>query len=212
MTPLPEDIQAQLIAVRRNQILDAATKVFAEKGFHATTIKDIASEAGIAHGTIYNYFENKTALMLGIFERLNETDQRDTSFAMFNEGDFRDFMKAYLRHRLTVIQAGNFEMLKVVLSEILVNKELRELYQQKVLAPTFAMAEVYFQQWAAKHLVKPINIRLAMRAISGMVLGLIVERIIGDQVLEEQWDELPDFLIAVIFDGIIVVPKDELKD
>ncbi len=47
MTSSPDPIRAQLIAARRNQILDAATKVFAEKAFYPTTIKDIASEAGI---------------------------------------------------------------------------------------------------------------------------------------------------------------------
>ena len=202
MTPTPDPIQAQLVAARRNQILDAATKVFAEKGFHPTTIKDIASEAGIAHGTIYNYFENKTALMLGIFDRLNESDQRSEDFSKFTAGDFRSFTKAYLRHRLMVIQADNFEVFKVVLSEIMVNKELRELYYQKILAPTFAMAEAYFQQWATQHIIKPINISLTMRAISSMVLGLIVERILGDQVLETQWDELADFLTDMIMYGV----------
>ncbi len=48
MTASPDPIQAQLIAARRKQILEAAVKVFAEKGFHQTTIKDIAREAGIA--------------------------------------------------------------------------------------------------------------------------------------------------------------------
>ncbi len=202
MTLSPDPIQAQLIAARRNQILAAATKVFAEKGFHATTIKDIATEAGIAHGTIYNYFENKTALMLGIFDRLNETDQRDEDFSKFTEGDFRSFMEAYLRHRFTVLQSDNFEVFKVVFSEIMVNKELRELFYQKIIEPTFSMAEVYFQQWLAQHIIKPINISLTMRAILGMVLGLIVERIMGDQTLESQWNELPDFLVNLILDGL----------
>jgi AcrR family transcriptional regulator len=197
-----DPIQELLITARRNQILDAATKVFAEKGFHPTTIKDIAREAGIADGTIYNYFENKTALMLGIFDRLNESDQRDEDLSKFTEVDFRSFMKAYLRHRLTVLQVGNFEVFRVVLSEIMVNKELRELYYRKILEPTFSMAEAYFQQWAAQHIIKPINISLAMRAISGMVLGLIVEHIMGDQALESKWDELPDFLTDMILDGL----------
>jgi hypothetical protein len=140
--------------------------------------------------------------MLGIFDRLNETDQRAEDFSQFTVEDFRSFMKAYLQHRLTVIQAGNFEVFKVVLSEIIVNKELRELYQQKILEPTFAMAEAYFQRWVAQRVIKPVNISLTMRAISGMVLGLIVERIIGDQTLEAQWDELPDFLTSMILDGM----------
>ena len=71
-----DPIQAQLTAARRNQILDAATKVFAEKGFQRATIKEVAKEAGIADGTIYIYFKNKNALMLGILDRLNATEQR----------------------------------------------------------------------------------------------------------------------------------------
>jgi hypothetical protein len=111
-------------------------------------------------------------------------------------------MKAYLRHRLTVLQADNFEAFRVVLSEIMVNKELRELYYRKIIEPTFSMAEAYVQQLADQHIIKPINISLAMRAISGMVLGLIVEHIMGDQTLESKWDELPDFLTDMILDGL----------
>lgn len=199
---MKDSIQEQLIAARRNQILDAATRVFAQKGFHPTTIRDIAREAGIADGTIYNYFENKTALILGILDRLNESDRRETDFGGFTEGDFRSYMKAYFRHRLTALKADNFEIFRVVISEVLVNQELRELYYRKIIEPTFTMAETYFQQWAEQHIVKPTNTRLAMRAISGMVLGLIVEYLMGDPILEAAWDELPDLLTAMIMDGL----------
>src|SRR5947209_10057927 len=199
---MKESIQEQLIAARKNQILDAATKVFAEKGFHPTTIKDIAREAGIADGTIYNYFENKTALMLGILDRMNESDRRDQDLSQFTEGDFRSFMKAYLRHRFMVLKADNFEVFRVVVSEILVNQELRELHYRKIVEPTFTMAERYFQQWAEQHIFKPIDISMTMRAISAMVLGLILEHIMGDKTLEAKWDELPDFLTDMILDGL----------
>lgn len=199
---IKESLQAQLIAARRNQILDAATRVFARKGFHPTTIKDIAREAGIADGTIYNYFESKTALMLGIFDRMNESDQRDEDFSKFTEGDFRSFMKAYFRHRLTLLKVDNFEVFRVVTSEILVNKELRELHYQKIVEPTFTIAERYFQQWAEQHIIQTPDISLAMRAVSGMVIGLILEYIIGDKTLEAKWDELPDFLTDIILDGL----------
>jgi AcrR family transcriptional regulator len=45
MTDPNDAIQQQLITARRNQILDAATKVFAEKGFHRATIRDVAQQA-----------------------------------------------------------------------------------------------------------------------------------------------------------------------
>ena len=43
---------------RRDEIMAAAKKVFARKGFHATTIADIAEEAGLAYGSIYWYFDS----------------------------------------------------------------------------------------------------------------------------------------------------------
>lgn len=195
-------MQEQLFTARRNQILDAATRVFAEKGFHATTIKDIAKEAGIADGTIYIYFENKMALMLGILDRMNESERRDVDFSQFTEGDFRSFMKGYIRHRLTVLKADNFEVFRVVVSEILVNQELRERYYRKIVEPTFIMAEKYFQQWTEQQIIKPDNTGLPMRAISGMMLGLILEYIMGDKVLESHWDELPDILTNMLLDGL----------
>jgi len=47
---------------RRDEIMAAAKKVFARKGFHATTIADIAKEAGLAYGSIYWYFASKDDL------------------------------------------------------------------------------------------------------------------------------------------------------
>lgn len=43
----------------RQEIVDAAFACFAEKGYHATAIADIAAFLGIGHGTFYRYFENK---------------------------------------------------------------------------------------------------------------------------------------------------------
>ncbi len=199
---IKEVLQEQLTKARQNQILDAATRVFAEKGFHATTIKDIAREAGIADGTIYIYFENKMALMLGILDRMNETEKREADFSQFTEGDFRGFTKAYIRHRLTVLKTDNFELFRVVVSEILVNKELRDLYYQKIIEPTSSLAERYFEQWVRQGIIKSTNARLAMRAISSMVVGLILQYIIGDKTLESAWDELPDVLTDMILDGL----------
>ena len=54
-------------ADRRRQILAAAVKVFAEKGFHEARVGDIAEEAGIAYGLVYHYFDSKEELLETIF-------------------------------------------------------------------------------------------------------------------------------------------------
>ena len=47
---------------RRDEIMAAAKKVFARSGFHATTIADIAKEADLAYGSVYQYFDSKDDL------------------------------------------------------------------------------------------------------------------------------------------------------
>jgi AcrR family transcriptional regulator len=53
----------------RNAILRAALELFAKKGFHRTTTKEISKRAGIAEGTLFNYFPTKEDLALYFFER-----------------------------------------------------------------------------------------------------------------------------------------------
>jgi TetR/AcrR family fatty acid metabolism transcriptional regulator len=52
---------------RREKIRAAAVRVFARKGFHSARVGDIASEAGVAHGLLYHYFESKDALLESVF-------------------------------------------------------------------------------------------------------------------------------------------------
>lgn len=54
---------------KKTNILDAATKVFAKKGYQYATIADIAREAGISTGLTYSYFENKLDVLLSIILR-----------------------------------------------------------------------------------------------------------------------------------------------
>lgn len=53
---------------RRAQILRAALACFARKGVHATTIRDICTEAGLSAGAVYNYFPAKRDILEGVFE------------------------------------------------------------------------------------------------------------------------------------------------
>jgi len=50
------------------RIIQAATKMFARKGFYKTRISEIAMEAQVADGTVYIYFENKDDILISLFE------------------------------------------------------------------------------------------------------------------------------------------------
>lgn len=199
---MTDPIQQQLIAARKSQILDAATTVFAQKGYHPTTIRDIAKEAGISDGTIYNYFKNKPALILAIFDRMQETIlQARPPQAAMGDVDFRTFIRGFLAHPLRALEQDEYALFRVIISEMMVNEELRQLYYEKILQPTMVVAETYLQQHPQAQHMSLDEVRLTIRALSGMVMGLILEHSMGDPVLRERWDDLPDVLTNFVING-----------
>ena len=52
---------------RRRRILDAAVRVFAQRGYHRARVGDIATEAGVAHGLLYHYFSSKDEVLETVF-------------------------------------------------------------------------------------------------------------------------------------------------
>lgn len=55
---------------KRKRILESAIKVFAKTGYSDARIQDVAKEAGVSHGTVYIYFENKDTLFMSIFQEI----------------------------------------------------------------------------------------------------------------------------------------------
>jgi AcrR family transcriptional regulator len=196
-----DPIQTILADARRNQILDAATKVFAEKGFHDATIRQVAKRAGIADGTIYLYFKNKDDLLLGIMDRLNETEQRPQDFAQAAQGDFEEFLTAYLRHRL-VLMDENYETFQAALPDLLANRTLGERYWKDIAEPSFKLAERFFQISVEQGDVKPVDIPIAIRMVSGLFLGLLVLRMLGDTELAREWNNLPELTADMLLHGL----------
>lgn len=71
--PRPAGRRAQSKEAIRKRIVSAALNLFQTKGFDATTTKAIARKAGIAEGTVFNYFKSKEDIALHFFEQ--EVDQ-----------------------------------------------------------------------------------------------------------------------------------------
>jgi AcrR family transcriptional regulator len=54
----------------REDVLDAAARAFAKRGYHDTTMKDVATELGLTPGALYSYFESKESLFGAVVERM----------------------------------------------------------------------------------------------------------------------------------------------
>jgi AcrR family transcriptional regulator len=206
--PRRDGVRDLVVRARREQIVGAATRVFAEKGFRRATTREVARAAGVSEGTIYNYFEDKDALLLAILDKLNETERRAEDFEEGLAADFRTFLEQYLCRRMSLIWE-NREVFRVVLSELLVNAELRERYLQHVVYPTMSIAEENFRSRMEQEEVRGTEAPLAMRSVAGAVLGVLVLGLLGDEEINSRFDEVPDVLGGLLIHGLGAAEGDQ---
>jgi AcrR family transcriptional regulator len=100
--------------VRRELILSAARKLFAEKDFRSVTVREIARQAGVSPGTIYRYYENLDGLFLDVFfagareitERLDKEYEKKRGCSLRR---FCEIYISYLNENMTFYQMmGHF--------------------------------------------------------------------------------------------------------
>jgi AcrR family transcriptional regulator len=210
----------QLIEVRRAQILNAAARVFAEKGFSRATTREIAEAAGVSEGTIYNYFDSKEDLLIGIMAQVGESqwqglldlagehplgleELQKHAAPREPSGGARDFFLRLLRFRQRWARE-NKPMLQAVLAEIPVNPEMRERYNEQLMAPFMSQFEQYMEAQAAGGQIRPVNVPLCVRFMFALNVGLLGLLILGDALLVEKWDseELVQALADFVMHGV----------
>jgi AcrR family transcriptional regulator len=196
-----DPIRKQLTEARQAQILDAAAKVFGEKGFHRATTKEIAETAGVSEGTIYNYFDSKADLLIGLMTRLAELEHLSVELTGALQGDAREFFAAALSQRADRIRQGA-EILRAVLPEVIVNPELGQRFYRQYVLRIATMLERYLEAQIERGRVRPVDVPLTVRAVQGMIVGLLFLRILGDEPLLSRWDELPDVVATLLYDGL----------
>ena len=116
---------------KRERILEAAVRIFAEKGFYNAKVSEIARVAGVADGTIYLYFKSKDDLLISIFEDRMEEVNANARAAVAGPGAPLDKLDALLRTHLALVQANPLlaEVLTVELRQS--TKFLKEYRQSK---------------------------------------------------------------------------------
>ncbi len=91
-------------STKQERILRAAIGVLAERGFHRTTIHDIAQAAGVADGTIYLYFKNKDQLLIELFEEVMARALRLFRDALQDEQAAEGKLRAFLHTHLRLVE------------------------------------------------------------------------------------------------------------
>jgi TetR/AcrR family fatty acid metabolism transcriptional regulator len=102
---------------KRARILDAAVKVFADRGFFTATVAEIARAAGVADGTIYLYFKSKDDLLLRLFDEKMSDLLTEARAAVESEGSAAARLRRFILLHLALVEK-NPELASVLIVEL----------------------------------------------------------------------------------------------
>jgi AcrR family transcriptional regulator len=162
---------------RRRQIIEAALRVFAIKGFHKATNRDIAEEAGISAGLIYWYFKDKEDLFFSILR------ERAPIFRLIEHPEAlmdlppRAGLALVGRTYLSIFhEPDNVAFLRIILSEVPRFPEIAEIFYRRLGIQFFGLITTYLQHQVEQGALKPHDILTAARAFLGMFVVQVLAR------------------------------------
>lgn len=129
--PRPSEKNLEIRDARREEILRAAARVFAARGFHEAKISEIAKAAALSHGLVYHYFESKEALVEAIFERKLDRMQEVHRAAFAGEGPVLDRLARACEQILA--QTAREPDVSLFWTQSLVNRTLPEKVRRRFL-------------------------------------------------------------------------------
>lgn len=175
---------------KRERILAAAVKVFAERGFYNAKVSQVASEAGVADGTIYLYFKNKDDLLIETFEDRMQWINERLREGIVEERSALENLRHFVRmHLLLAVHARDLaEFITVELRQS--SKFVKEYKNTKFIEYLNILAGVIIRGQEEGVLRPDIDARLAARALFGVLDEVMLTLVLArKQPTEEQIDQ-----------------------
>src|SRR5256886_8442852 len=140
-TPEIGHLQVARQSDKRARIIDAAIKVFAERGFHTATVAEIARAAGVADGTIYLYFKSKDDLLLRLFDEKMTALLAEVKAALAQERSAAEKLKRFIQLHLALVER-NPDLAAVLIVELRQSAQfLKAADRQKLAADVDLITE-----------------------------------------------------------------------
>jgi len=166
------------------QIQEAAEKLFAEKGFHLTTVEEIAREANLAKGTIYLHFANKKDLFLSVIEKKLHVLLEKIKVGITQGKSFSEKIRLAIGVHLKFLENNaNFFKITQTFPEQF-KKELEQKLLQRVIkinSQYLALVDSLIKQGIEEGEIKNLNPRKLAVILIGIVHSLTIYWVYGGE-------------------------------
>ena len=180
MTKPPMDIPTtvknkDLVERRRRQIILAAIKLFSKKGFHKTTLKELAEEAGLSHGNVYDYVGSKEDIFFLIHDFLAGSAMEILNRSLEDIQDPVEKFRRMVRGEFNLMDQWADALLLIYQeSHILKGDFLRRLLEKE--RAHLQKFEIVIEECIAQGRLRSCNVRLMANLIKSMIDAWTIKR------------------------------------
>jgi TetR/AcrR family transcriptional regulator, fatty acid metabolism regulator protein len=194
--------ERSVTADKRRLLLDAAVRVFARKGFHASRVGDIAEEAGVAHGLLYHYFSSKDEVLATIFretwtdllEAVGDVERSDTGAREQMRQVAAILLRSWRR---------NPDLVRVLVREVTRSSEVERRIGE-IDAAFEALERIVRKGQAAGELREDLDPRIAAVVFYGALEEILTGWVLG-QIPDEDDDiaRAEQTVVEILCDGLL---------
>jgi AcrR family transcriptional regulator len=182
-------------------IIEAAYRLFINQGYHGTSMRQIATEAGIAVGGIYNHFNSKEDIFLAVFMRYHPIF--DVLPAMSQaQGDTLEQLVRSAATRMVAMVEKRMDFIHLFFIEMV---EFKGVHLPQMFSKTFpTMLEFSRRLTDDRPELRPIPQPVLVRAFVGLFFSYIMtELLIGKQMPASMQENSLDYFIDIFLHGVI---------
>ncbi len=196
---------------RKKHILTCAKKLFSQHGFYKTQISDIISDAGIARGTVYQYFSNKDDIFVTLVEDFYHDWEKSITLKLENLNLDQISPKQYIFHRIKntlVFLETDRDLCNIVLRMgIGLHRDfdtLIEKFEKKIIKLVSGDLELGIRYGSVR---KNINMELTANLLAGALFRLSYFYFVQKKAPHLDLDEITKEILDIIIPGIFVPQK-----
>jgi TetR/AcrR family transcriptional regulator len=149
---------------RKAAIVDAAVKLFAEKGFRGTTTRELSAAVGVTEPVLYQHFETKR----GLYDAILESAALQGAPTELPVGDDREVFTELAENILDWFLKDS-RYIRLLLFSALESHELSDLFYERHIVVFFRTMTAYIERRIAEGAFRPVNAYLAARAFTSMI-------------------------------------------
>ena len=175
---------------RPEEIISAALEVFADRGFAATKLEDVARRAGVTKGTIYLYFENKEALFKALIRQtIVPVIAQGEELAKSFPGSARELFERLVREYWRLVgETSLVGIPKLMMAEANNFPELARFYYEEVVTRGHRLMASVIERGIKAGEFRPVNVAVATKLAMAPVMHAVIARKAFSACMPEGFD------------------------